>query len=64
MHASVGLATSLNVDTVLGTREASLQGTHWVSTAAPPRTSTPDPMAHDWCATHADLSSVSEYLKE
>ena len=58
LHASVGLATSLNVDAVAA--PTSLQGTHAVSTAAPPRTDTPDPIAHDLCATHADLSSVSE----
>ena len=58
LHASVGLGTSLYVDKVAA--PASLQATHLVSTAAPPRTDTPDPMAHDLCATHADLSSVSE----
>ena len=56
----MGLATSLNVDAVAA--PASLQSMHAVSTAAPPRTDTPDPMAHDWCATHADVSSVSEYV--
>jgi len=62
LHASVGLLMSLNVDAVLGNRIASLQGSHKVSTAAPPRTDTPAPLEHDVCATHGDLSSVSEYV--
>ena len=39
---------------------ASLQGAHTVSTAAFPSVTIPIPTAHDLCATHAAVSSVSE----